>query len=110
MSAAIEDWTAVTTPELLGAAALAIDVTKGHSFLSLRDELRRRGADIAARQANGQELPERLEDLEKRLILRAYYEADGVKTRVARLLGIKTSALYYKLDKYGIGTVEKRKR
>ena len=27
----------------------------------------------------------------------------GVKTETARLLGIKTSALYYKLEKYGIG-------
>jgi hypothetical protein len=25
------------------------------------------------------------------------------------LLGIKTSALYYKLEKYGIGTIESRK-
>jgi two-component system, NtrC family, response regulator HydG len=47
-------------------------------------------------------LPEILEDLEKQLILRAFDEADGVKTETARLLGIKTSALYYKLDKYGI--------
>lgn len=47
-------------------------------------------------------LPEILEDLEKQLILRAYDKADGVKTETARLLGIKTSALYYKLEKYGI--------
>ncbi|MFW5878226.1 MAG: sigma-54-dependent transcriptional regulator [Myxococcota bacterium] len=48
-------------------------------------------------------LPEVLEDLERQLILRAYEQAGGVKTETARLLGIKTSALYYKLDKYGIG-------
>jgi two-component system response regulator HydG len=48
-------------------------------------------------------LPEVLEDLERQLILRAYQKANGVKTETARLLGIKTSALYYKLDKYGIG-------
>ncbi len=47
-------------------------------------------------------LPEILEDLEKQLILRAFDKADGVKTETARLLGIKTSALYYKLEKYGI--------
>jgi two-component system response regulator HydG len=47
-------------------------------------------------------LPEILEDLEKQLILRAYHEAKGVKTETARLLGIKTSALYYKLEKYEI--------
>jgi two-component system, NtrC family, response regulator HydG len=48
-------------------------------------------------------LPEILEDLERQLIQRAYDQAGGVKTETARLLGVKTSALYYKLDKYGIG-------
>jgi two-component system response regulator HydG len=48
-------------------------------------------------------LPEILDDLERQLILKAYDRAKGVKTETARLLGIKTSALYYKLDKYGIG-------
>jgi two-component system response regulator HydG len=43
-----------------------------------------------------------LEDLERQLILRAFKEAKGVKTETARKLGIKTSALYYKLEKYGI--------
>ena len=47
-------------------------------------------------------LPEILDDLERQLILKAYREAKGVKTETARLLGIKPSALYYKLDKYGI--------
>ena len=47
-------------------------------------------------------LPDILEDLERQLILKAFRKAGGVKTETARLLGIKTSALYYKLDKYGI--------
>ena len=47
-------------------------------------------------------LPEILEDLERQLILRAYDKANKVKTETARLLGIKTSALYYKLEKYEI--------
>jgi two-component system, NtrC family, response regulator HydG len=47
-----------------------------------------------------------LEELEKQLILRAYNQAGGVKTRTAEILGIKTSALYYKLEKYGIHTKE----
>ncbi|MCE9669320.1 sigma-54 dependent transcriptional regulator [Myxococcus stipitatus] len=46
-------------------------------------------------------LPDILEDLERQLIARAYEKAAGVKTETARLLGIKTSALYYKLEKYG---------
>ena len=48
-------------------------------------------------------LPDILESLERQLIVRAYEEAAGVKAECARLLGIKTSALYYKLDKYSIG-------
>jgi two-component system response regulator HydG len=48
-------------------------------------------------------LPEILDDLERQLIQRAYDRTGGVKTETARLLGIKTSALYYKLEKYGIG-------
>jgi DNA-binding NtrC family response regulator len=47
-------------------------------------------------------LPEILEDLERQLILKAFKKAGGVKTETARLLGIKTSALYYKLDKYEV--------
>ena len=34
--------------------------------------------------------------------LKAYAKAGRVKTETARLLGIKNSALYYKLEKYGI--------
>lgn len=47
-------------------------------------------------------LPELLDDLERQLILKAFKESQGVKTETARRLGIKTSALYYKLDKYDI--------
>jgi two-component system response regulator HydG len=47
-------------------------------------------------------LTEILEALEKELILAAYEKAKGVKAETARLLGIKPSALYYKLEKYGI--------
>ncbi|MBI2501680.1 MAG: sigma-54-dependent Fis family transcriptional regulator [Candidatus Latescibacteria bacterium] len=44
-----------------------------------------------------------LEEQERERIARAMEQARGVKTRAAELLGIKTSALYYKLDKYGLG-------
>jgi two-component system response regulator HydG len=47
-------------------------------------------------------LPDILEGLEEELIRRAYEKAGGVKTETARHLGIKPSALYYKLEKYGI--------
>jgi two-component system response regulator HydG len=47
-------------------------------------------------------LDEILDGLEKALILRAYEKSGGIKTETARRLGIKTSALYYKLAKYKI--------
>jgi two-component system response regulator HydG len=53
-------------------------------------------------------LNELLENAERQMILRAYERANGVKTECAKLLKIKTSALYYKLEKYGIGTVAGR--
>jgi len=43
-----------------------------------------------------------LENLEAQLIKRAMEKAGGVKTKAAGILGIKTSALYYKLEKYKI--------
>ncbi len=47
-------------------------------------------------------LNEHLDEVERDLIARAMEEAQHVKTKAASLLGIKTSALYYKLDKYGL--------
>ncbi|MBT4098889.1 MAG: sigma-54-dependent Fis family transcriptional regulator [Gemmatimonadetes bacterium] len=58
-------------------------------------------ADMAA-NADGGPMTQRLERLEKQMIEGAMQEAKGVKTQAAERLGIKTSALYYKLDKYGI--------
>jgi len=43
-----------------------------------------------------------LEETERHQIVRAMDQANGVKTQAADILGIKTSALYYKLDKYGL--------
>jgi two-component system response regulator HydG len=43
-----------------------------------------------------------MEDLELQLIKRAMEKAGGVKTKAAEILGMKTSALYYKLEKYNL--------
>lgn len=60
-------------------------------------------ADGAAAADDGSLLlNEHLDELERDLIVRAMEEARHVKTKAAALLGIKTSALYYKLDKYGL--------
>jgi two-component system response regulator HydG len=50
----------------------------------------------------GKTLPEMLENLERQLIVKAFERARGNKSETARILGIKTSALYYKLEKYDI--------
>jgi two-component system, NtrC family, response regulator HydG len=47
-------------------------------------------------------LEEALFSFEKNLIVQAMKKADGVKNRAAKILGIKTSVLYYKLEKYGL--------
>jgi two-component system, NtrC family, response regulator HydG len=52
--------------------------------------------------AGDRSLPDVLDDLERQLVLAAFEKAHGVKAEAARLLGIKPSALYYKLEKYGI--------
>ena len=39
---------------------------------------------------------------EKNLIIHAMKKSDGVKNRAAKMLGVSTSVLYYKLEKYGL--------
>ncbi len=77
--------------EAIGLAALP---------MFLRGEQAPRGERVTLGERS---LPELLDDIERELILKAYEQAKGVKTETARLLGVKTSALYYKLEKYGIG-------
>jgi len=43
-----------------------------------------------------------LEELERQYIQKAMEKANGIKIKAAELLGIKTSALYYKLEKFGL--------
>ncbi|MBU1095233.1 MAG: Fis family transcriptional regulator [Ignavibacteriae bacterium HGW-Ignavibacteriae-2] len=47
-------------------------------------------------------LDEALYIYEKKLIMQAMKKTNGVKNRAAKLLGIKTSAFYYKLEKFGL--------
>ena len=49
---------------------------------------------------------ERLETIESKLVGEAMQSAEGNKSEAARMLGIKTSALYYKLEKYGLAEEE----
>ena len=50
----------------------------------------------------GMDLTRVVEGLEERLLRQALSRSRGVKAEAARLLGLKPSALYYKLEKYGI--------
>ena len=61
-------------------------------------------AEVSAEEFEDSAIPltRRLEDLERQLIEQALEQAGGVKTKAAEMLGIKTSAFYYKLDKYGL--------
>ena len=47
-------------------------------------------------------LDDALFNFEKKLIMQALKDANGVKNRAAKLLGVRTSALYYKLEKFGL--------
>lgn len=50
----------------------------------------------------GQNLNDVVEGIEEKLLRQALERAGGVKAEAARLLGLKSSAFYYKLEKYGI--------
>ncbi len=56
----------------------------------------------AAPMPEKQTLNEALAGTEKKLIAAAMEKAGNVKSRAARLLGIKTATLYYKLEKYNL--------
>jgi two-component system response regulator HydG len=56
----------------------------------------------AALPAEGTDLTSVVEGMEERMIRQALARAHGVKAEAARLLGLKPSALYYKLEKYRI--------
>jgi len=47
-------------------------------------------------------LEEAVFSFEKNLVMEAMKKSDGIKNRAAKLLGISTSVLYYKLEKFGL--------
>jgi len=60
------------------------------------------GATAPALPSGGLDLNRAVEGMEEKLLRQALDQARGVKAEAARLLGLKPSALYYKLEKYGI--------
>jgi DNA-binding NtrC family response regulator len=61
-----------------------------------------RGGSTMRAPAGFPPLRESVEELERLMIVRAMESAGGVKTEAARLLDLKPSVLYYKLEKYGL--------
>lgn len=59
---------------------------------------------ISGHSGNYESLPleEAVSSFERNLIVQAMKNSAGIKNRAAKLLGIPTSVLYYKLDKYGL--------
>lgn len=47
-------------------------------------------------------LEQAVDAFEKQMVAEAMKKCDGVKNRAAKLLGVRTSVLYYKLEKYGL--------
>ena len=78
------------------------DEVGSHDLPLTFEDSNERRQETVGDETNGMLLNQRLDALESDLITRAMDEANQVKTQAAELLGIKTSALYYKLEKYGI--------
>ncbi len=64
-----------------------------------------RGAILSLSDDN-LDLNKTLAEVERAMLERALARAHGVKAEAARILGIKTTTLLYKLGKYGMGTAE----
>lgn len=65
-----------------------------------------RGEDIyfdeLTRPGSSATLTGKMKNTEYQLIVEALQQSGGVKQQAARLLGLKTSTLYYKMEKYGL--------
>ena len=70
---------------------------------NLPDFLKKSGDYASLKVGLGEKsLTEILETTELELLKQAWSQTGGVKAKMARLLGIKPSALYYKLEKFGL--------
>ncbi|MCB2185771.1 MAG: sigma-54 dependent transcriptional regulator [Deltaproteobacteria bacterium] len=65
-------------------------------------EVKTEHAPCATDLPRGLGITEAVEDLEKRMIMRALTEADGVAAHAAQALGVTKSNLAYKMKKYGL--------
>jgi DNA-binding NtrC family response regulator len=84
--------------ELQNIIERAILLSPGDS-LRIESALARPNDDYKLGEHN---LPQILENVEKRLIKEALAQCDGVQSQAAKTLGIQRSTLQYKLQKYGL--------
>lgn len=111
----------LNVPDTAFAAAKLLDLVQLLGFARLRRvvemmQQRRVGTPARVGTAVGRPptddplrdlaLPERLDEFEREIILMAYRRTRGNETKTAQLLGIKVTALHYKLEKYGIGPAD----
>jgi len=79
--------------EMLEPDDIPLPEGSGESFVRFPD---------AGLPDTGMDLNDMVESMEEQMLRKALEKANGVKAEAARLLGLKSSALYYKLEKYGI--------
>ncbi len=84
----------------------AHELDAAHVLVDEPDRVRRGPAPLAPSVADGTasriDLPERLEELERRELLAALERCQGNKAEVARMLGVQRTTLYYRLKRLGI--------
>ena len=79
--------------EMLEPDDIPLPEGNGESFVRFSD---------AELPDTGMDLNDMVGTMEEQMLRRALEKAHGVKAEAARLLGLKSSAFYYKLEKYGI--------
>jgi two-component system response regulator HydG len=79
--------------EMLEPDDIPLPEGSGESFVRFPD---------AGLPDTGMDLNDMVESMEEQMLRKALEKANGVKAEAARLLGLKSSAFYYKLEKYGI--------
>ncbi len=89
--------------ELENVIERAIVLCRGESLTaSDLPPLAESGLEIRLPESGVLDLAATLEDIEKRIISQTFQRCGGNKTQTARSLGMNTSTLYYKLEKYGL--------
>ena len=85
--------------ELANLAERAVVLGRGAFDMSIKPAL---PAPVAPHLAEGFNLTEHLEQIERELLVRAIEQTQGDRPIIGRLLGLERNTLRYKLNKYGL--------